>query len=130
MSTDIRLRVTTTRATWASIYVPAGWSASQRAATARTASAGVAAAKVIGKGKDLTLRFDYQTSADGTCPIVLVSYEIVCDRGNAADTLPALKSFLACTASDEGRKPLSRLHYAPLPKSVAVQVPGVVDSLS
>ncbi|MGW6961636.1 phosphate ABC transporter substrate-binding protein PstS [Streptomyces chartreusis] len=100
------------------------------AATARTASAGIAAAEVIGKDKDLTLKIDYRTSADGTYPIVLVSYEIVCDKGNAADTLPALKSFLTYTASDEGQKPLSRIHYAPLPKSVAVQVRRVVSSLS
>ncbi|MET9829466.1 phosphate ABC transporter substrate-binding protein PstS [Streptomyces sp. NPDC006385] len=100
------------------------------AATAQTASAGIAAATVVGKGKDLTLKFDYRTSADGTYPIVLVSYEIVCDRGNAADTLPALKSFLTYTASDAGQKPLSRIHYAPLPQSVAAEVRKVVGTLS
>ncbi|MFG2680331.1 phosphate ABC transporter substrate-binding protein PstS [Streptomyces sp. NPDC048392] len=100
------------------------------AATPATASAGIAAATVVGKGKDMTLEFDYRTSADGTYPIVLVSYEIVCDTGNAAETLPALKSFLAYTASDAGQEPLSTIHYAPLPESVAAEVRKVVSTLS
>lgn len=100
------------------------------AATEETSSAGIAAATVVGRGKDMTLKFDYRTSTDGTYPIVLVSYEIVCDRGNAAETLPALKSFLTYTASDEGQKPLSRIHYAPLPESVAAEVRKVVSTLS
>ncbi|MFE5819061.1 phosphate ABC transporter substrate-binding protein PstS [Streptomyces sp. NPDC056479] len=100
------------------------------AANEETSSAGIAAAKVVGKGKDLTLAFDYRVSADGTYPIVLVSYEIVCDKGNAAATLPALKSFLTYTASEEGQKPLARIHYVPLPESVAAEVRRVVSTLS
>ncbi|MET9987804.1 phosphate ABC transporter substrate-binding protein PstS [Streptomyces rochei] len=79
------------------------------AASAETASAGI---------------------TDGTYPIVLVSYEIVCETGNAADTLPALKSFLTYTASDAGQKLLSTIHYAPLPESVAAEVRKVVSTLS
>ncbi|MFF3350655.1 phosphate ABC transporter substrate-binding protein PstS [Streptomyces sp. NPDC002779] len=100
------------------------------AATTQTASAGIAAAQVVGKGKDLTLRFDYRTSAEETYPIVLASYEIVCDRGNAAETLPALKSFLAYTTSAEGQEPLARIHYAPLPQSVTNEVRKVISALS
>ncbi|MGC9542495.1 hypothetical protein [Streptomyces sp. UG1] len=77
----------------------------------------------------MTLEFDYQVSAEGTYPIVLVSYEIVCDKGNAAETLPALKSFLTYTAS-EGQKPLARIHYVPLPEAVAAEVRRVVGTLS
>ncbi|GAB2331913.1 hypothetical protein ACPCAJ_12625 [Streptomyces griseoincarnatus] len=43
--------------------------------------------------------------------------------------LPALKSFLAYAASDDGQKPLSRIHYAPLPESVAAEVRQVVRTL-
>ncbi|WP_435833860.1 phosphate ABC transporter substrate-binding protein PstS [Streptomyces albogriseolus] len=99
------------------------------AATPETASAGIAAASVVGKGKDMTLEFDYRTSADGTYPIVLVSYEIVCDKGNDPETLPALKSFLTYTASEAGQAPLSRIHYAPLPESVAAEVREVTATL-
>ena len=96
----------------------------------RSASAGIAAARVAGEGKDMSLRFRYGRPAAGAYPIVLVTYEIVCDQGNRAATLPALKSFLTYTAGDEGQRALSRIHYAPLPSSVASQVRRTVRSLS
>lgn len=99
------------------------------AATKETSSAGIAAAQVVGKGKDLTLKFDYRTSAAGTYPIVLVSYEIVCDKGNVAETLPALKSFLTYAASGAGQKPLTGIHYVPLPEAVAAEVRQVISTL-
>ncbi|MEU2894989.1 phosphate ABC transporter substrate-binding protein PstS [Streptomyces sp. NPDC001273] len=99
------------------------------AATTTSASAGIAAADVIGRGKDMTLEFDYRTAADGTYPIVLVSYEIVCDKGTPPETLPALKSFLTYTAGADGQKPLSRIDYVPLPESVAAEVREVIGTL-
>ncbi|MFB7166501.1 phosphate ABC transporter substrate-binding protein PstS [Streptomyces sp. NPDC056121] len=95
-----------------------------------SASAGIAAAHVAGEGKDMSLKFRYGHSAAGAYPIVLVTYEIVCDKGNRAATLPALKSFLTYTASDEGQQALTRIHYAPLPDTVAAQVRQTVRSLS
>jgi phosphate transport system substrate-binding protein len=100
------------------------------APTPKTASAGMAEAKIAGTGKDLTLKFDYGTSAEGAYPIVQVTYEIVCDTGNQPETLPALKSFLAYTAGEEGQKALPEIHYAPLPDSVAGQVREVIQTLS
>jgi phosphate transport system substrate-binding protein len=100
------------------------------APTPKTASAGMAEAKIAGTGKDLTLKFDYGTSAEGAYPIVQVTYEIVCDTGNQPETLPALKSFLAYTAGEEGQKTLPEIHYAPLPDSVAGQVREVIQTLS
>lgn len=96
----------------------------------KTASAGMGEARVAGKGKDLTLEFDYGTAAAGAYPIVLITYEIVCDTGNDAATLPALKSFLSYTASKEGQKILPGIHYAPLPQTVADQVREVIRTLS
>jgi phosphate transport system substrate-binding protein len=98
--------------------------------TPKTASAGMAEARIAGQGKDLTLEFDYRTSAEGAYPIVLVTYEIVCDTGNQAATLQALKSFLTYTAGEEGQKVLPEIHYAPLPDSVADEVRQVVQTLS
>ncbi|WP_234381491.1 MULTISPECIES: phosphate ABC transporter substrate-binding protein PstS [unclassified Streptomyces] len=100
------------------------------APTPRTASAGIAAARVAGDGKDLTLKFRYDSSTPGAYPIVQITYEIVCDKGNQKATLPALKSFLAHTSSEAGQKRLSRLHYAPLPESLAERVREVVSGLS
>jgi phosphate transport system substrate-binding protein len=100
------------------------------APTTTSASAGIAAAKVAGEGKDLRLSFDYKTSAEGAYPLVLVTYEIVCDTGNRPESLPALKSFLTYTAGTEGQEELHAIHYAPLPESVAVQVREVISTLS
>lgn len=98
--------------------------------SAKTASAGIAAARITGSGKDMALEFDYRTKAPGAYPIVLVTYEIVCPDGNPSEVMPALKSFLTYTASEEGQKDLARIHYAPLPDVVASRVRQVVSTLS
>ncbi|ATW49582.1 phosphate ABC transporter substrate-binding protein PstS [Streptomyces peucetius subsp. caesius ATCC 27952] len=98
--------------------------------SAQTASAGIAAAEVSGNGNDVTLKFDYRTKAPGAYPIVLVTYEIVCAGATPSDVLPALRSFLTYTASEEGQKDLARIHYAPLPPNVAARVRQVVSTLS
>ncbi|MFI1396078.1 phosphate ABC transporter substrate-binding protein PstS [Streptomyces sp. NPDC020681] len=100
------------------------------AVSAESASAGIAASEVSGTGNDVTLKFDYETRAPGAYPIVQVTYEIVCDKGNRAEVLPALKSFLSYTAGPEGQKDLSRIHYAPLPDEVAAEVRKIVRTLS
>ncbi|MER7817022.1 phosphate ABC transporter substrate-binding protein PstS [Streptomyces sp. NPDC096153] len=100
------------------------------APSAETASRGIAQAKVAGRGNDMKLEFDHGTSADGAYPIVLVTYEVVCDTGNDPANLPALKSFLAYTAGAEGQKLLPTIHYAPLPESVALRVRKIVAALS
>ncbi|MEV6592819.1 phosphate ABC transporter substrate-binding protein PstS [Streptomyces acidicola] len=99
-------------------------------ATTDAASAGIAAAKVVGTGKDLSLELDYNTKADGAYPIILVTYEIVCDKGNKADTLPTVKAFLNYTASEEGQKILSDAGYAPLPDEIATKVREIVPTLA
>lgn len=100
------------------------------AATVQTASAGIGSAEVVGTDGDLALKLDYATKAEGAYPIVLVTYEIVCNRGNKPETLPALKSFLAYTASTEGQQALSEIHYAPLPAGIAAKVRDVIPTLA
>ncbi|MDX2852432.1 phosphate ABC transporter substrate-binding protein PstS [Actinacidiphila glaucinigra] len=101
-------------------------------ATADNASAGIAQAKVVGTGADLSLDMSaaYTTKADNAYPIVLVTYEIACDKGNKAETLPLVKSFLGYTASEEGQSILSEAGYAPLPAEIATKVRSTVDALS
>ncbi|WP_326728149.1 phosphate ABC transporter substrate-binding protein PstS [Streptomyces phaeochromogenes] len=96
----------------------------------KTASAGIATAQVVGKGKDLSLELDYSTTKSGAYPIVLVTYEVVCDKGNPAATLAVLKSFLTYTAGDEGQEILPSIQYAPLPEAIASRVRAVVGTLS
>ncbi len=79
----------------------------------------MAAAKPAGTGNDLTLKLDYATKDAGTYPIVLVTYEIVCSKGLAADKTALLKSFLTYFANPDTQKSLERdrLRAAPRPRS-------------
>ncbi|MEU8031826.1 phosphate ABC transporter substrate-binding protein PstS [Streptomyces sp. NPDC049099] len=95
-----------------------------------SATADIAAAKVVGTGKDLSLKLDYATKAEGAYPITLVTYEIVCDKGNKADTLPATKAFLRYIASEDGQKALSSIDYAPIPDEIIAKVRTTIEGLS
>jgi phosphate transport system substrate-binding protein len=94
------------------------------------ASTAIAAAKRVGTGNDLALKFDYATKAEGAYPITLATYEIVCDKGNKPATLDATKSFLTYIASDAGQQNLSSMGYAPLPAQIAAEVRQQISSLS
>jgi phosphate transport system substrate-binding protein len=78
---------------------------------------------------DLKLSLDYNTTASGAYPIVLVTYEIVCDKGNPAANLPLLKGFLSYLASPAGQNSITNLGYAPLPDSVRTKVADAVTAL-
>ncbi|GHE59802.1 phosphate ABC transporter substrate-binding protein PstS [Streptomyces vinaceus] len=99
-------------------------------ASAESASKAIAAAKIAGTGSDLALKLDYTTKAEGAYPIVLVTYEVVCDKGNKPETLATVKSFLNYTASDAGQKVLSENGYAPIPAEINTKVREVINSLS
>ncbi|MET9391713.1 phosphate ABC transporter substrate-binding protein PstS [Streptomyces sp. NPDC006624] len=99
-------------------------------ATLDNATKAIAAAKQVGTGKDLALKLDYATKADGAYPITLVTYEIVCDKGNKAETLPAVKSFLNYMASEDGQGVLTDADYAPMPDEVITKVRETVNGLS
>ncbi|PHQ51570.1 phosphate ABC transporter substrate-binding protein PstS [Streptomyces cinnamoneus] len=99
-------------------------------ATSDNASKAIAEAKIVGTGKDLALKLNYTTKADGAYPITLVTYEVVGDQGNKADTLPATKSFLTYIASQDGQAVLKDLGYAPLPAEIAAKVRETVAGLS
>lgn len=110
----------------AKIYNGAGeWSS----LTADAAGKTIAGARVTGTGNDLQMTIDYKTNTAGAYPIVLVTYEIVCDKGNPAKTLPLIKSFLTYTSSTEGQGALTALGYAPLPETVRSKVASTVSAL-
>ncbi|MFD8969344.1 phosphate ABC transporter substrate-binding protein PstS [Streptomyces sp. NPDC059568] len=98
--------------------------------TTETASEGIAASRVVGTGKDLAVDIDYSTSAEGAYPLLLVTYEIVCDKGNLPGTLDALKSFLTYTAGAEGQRSISEMGYAPLPAALATKVGETVGTIA
>ncbi|SNX62218.1 phosphate ABC transporter substrate-binding protein (PhoT family) [Streptomyces sp. TLI_55] len=99
-------------------------------ATVENATKAIAAAKIVGTGKDLSLELDRATKAEGAYPITLVTYEIVCDKGNKADTLPATKAFLRYIASEDGQGQLSAAGYAPIPDDIIAKVRTTIEGLS
>ncbi|MCA6095320.1 phosphate ABC transporter substrate-binding protein PstS [Streptomyces cinnamoneus] len=99
-------------------------------ATSDNASKAIAEAKIAGTGKDLALKLNYTTKAEGAYPITLVTYEIVGDQGNKAETLPATKSFLTYIAGEDGQSVLKGLGYAPLPAEIATKVRETIAGLS
>ena len=98
--------------------------------TAESAGKTVAGAQVTGQGDDLKMTIDYSTKEAGAYPIVLVTYEIVCSKGLAADKLNVVKDFLGYTASSDGQQALTDLGYAPLPESVRGKVEAAVKNIA
>ncbi|MFD5631404.1 MULTISPECIES: phosphate ABC transporter substrate-binding protein PstS [unclassified Streptomyces] len=99
-------------------------------ATVDNATKAIADAKVVGTGSDLALQLNYTTKADGAYPITLVTYEIVCDKGNKAETLPATKAFLTYIASEDGQALLADAGYAPIPADIISKVRTTIAALS
>jgi phosphate transport system substrate-binding protein len=99
-------------------------------ATIDNATKAISEAKVVGKGNDMALELNYTTKADGAYPMVLVTYEIVCEKGNKADTLAATKSFLTYISGQDGQDSLKDLDYAPIPTEINTKVRDIVAKLS
>jgi phosphate transport system substrate-binding protein len=95
-----------------------------------SAAAAIASATVTGTGNDLTLNIDYTTKTAGAYPIVLVTYEITCEKGLSSSDLSLTKSFLTYTASDAGQAKLTSLGYAPLPASLLTKVRATIAAIS
>ncbi|WP_329244081.1 phosphate ABC transporter substrate-binding protein PstS [Actinoallomurus sp. NBC_01490] len=93
-----------------------------------TASKAIAGAQVSGQGNDLSLTLDYKAK-DGY-PIVLVTYEIVCEKGLPDEQAKFVKSFLTYTSSQQGQSILSGLGYAPIPDAILTKVQAAVKGLS
>jgi phosphate transport system substrate-binding protein len=98
--------------------------------TPEAAGKTIAGAQITGTGDDLKMKIDYATKEAGAYPIVLVTYEIVCSKGNDAAKLPLLKGFLTYTSSADGQKALTDLGYAPLPETVRAKVAASVGNLA
>ncbi|MFI0715755.1 phosphate ABC transporter substrate-binding protein PstS [Streptomyces inhibens] len=94
------------------------------------ASHAIAGAKTVETGNDLLLQLDYRTKVPGAYPIDVVTYEIVCDKGNKPATWSATKAFLAYMASQKGQENLTFQGYATLPAGVVEKVRGEIGTLS
>ncbi|MFI7642765.1 phosphate ABC transporter substrate-binding protein PstS [Nonomuraea sp. NPDC049400] len=98
--------------------------------TPESAAKTVETAEIKGTGNDLALSIDYATKTPGAYPIVLVTYEITCEKGLAAEESKVVKSFLTYTASDEGQAALKELGYAPLAGTLLTKVRSAVEAIS
>ncbi|GAB2733253.1 phosphate ABC transporter substrate-binding protein PstS [Kitasatospora kifunensis] len=98
--------------------------------TAANAAITLGNSTVVGTGNDLALQLDYGTSAENAYPIVLVTYEIACDKGNKADTLDSLKSFFNYMASDSGQQAIASKGYVPMPSAISTKVKAAIGNLS
>jgi phosphate transport system substrate-binding protein len=98
--------------------------------TGESVGKAVAEATVAGTGSDLSLKLKYKDNADGAYPALLVTYEVVCSKGLAADKTAIVKDFLTYFASTETQQGLEELGYAPLPAQLQTKVKTAVDGLS
>jgi len=90
----------------------------------------VAEATPAGTGNDLSLKLKYADTAKGAYPALLVTYEIVCSKGLAADKTAIVKDFLGYFASTPTQQGLEQLGYAPLPTELLTKVKASVDAIS
>ncbi|MBF8190498.1 phosphate ABC transporter substrate-binding protein PstS [Nonomuraea sp. K274] len=98
--------------------------------TPESAAKTVETAEIQGTGNDLSLSIDYATKTPGAYPIVLVTYEITCEKGLSAEESKLVKGFLTYTASDEGQAALQELGYAPLSGTLLTKVRSAVEAIS
>ena len=78
----------------------------------------------------MQMSINYSTKTAGAYPIVLVTYEIACDKGTPAGALPLVKSFLEYTSSTDGQNALTAVGSAPLPETVRSKVATIASNLS
>ncbi|WP_130490941.1 phosphate ABC transporter substrate-binding protein PstS [Motilibacter rhizosphaerae] len=81
-------------------------------------------------GNDLALSLDYATTDPSAYPIVLVTYEITCEKGLKADEASFVKSFLGYTSGAGQQLLTPDLGYAPLPASLQTKVAAAVAAIS
>lgn len=86
-------------------------------------------AKITGTGDDLALTFDYANPDTNAYPAVLVTYEIVCQKGTSAAKLPTLKSFMSYLAGS-GQNILEQNNYVKLPANINAKVVSAIGSMS
>jgi phosphate transport system substrate-binding protein len=100
------------------------------ALTAEAAGKTINDAKTSGSNGDIKLSIDYTTKQAGAYLPVLVSYEIVCSKGNDAGKLALLKGFLKFAMSSDEQSALASVGYGPMPANMVDKINSSIDSLS
>jgi phosphate transport system substrate-binding protein len=100
------------------------------AATSDGAAKTIAGATDAGTGDNIKLKIDLTTKDPASYPIVLVTYEITCQKGLASDQSALVKSFLTYTASDAAQGALGAAGYVPITGDLLTKVRASVASIS
>jgi phosphate transport system substrate-binding protein len=99
--------------------------------TVANASNAIGLAKQVGTGDDLALQLEYTVAEADAYPIVLVTYQTVCQTGLPADQNPGLvKSFLAFTASEAGQGLLTPEGYVPISGDLLAKIEAAISTLA
>jgi phosphate ABC transporter phosphate-binding protein len=98
--------------------------------TADTANKAIQAASFVADGNDLVLDLNpvYAAQTEGSYPLVLATYEIVCSKGYDADTSAAIKSFLGVAATN-GQAGLTSAGYVPLTDKVKGRLVTAINAM-
>jgi phosphate transport system substrate-binding protein len=97
--------------------------------TSEGAERTIGRAKIQVRGNDIRMEVDYARRTPVGYPIVMVGYEIVCQKGLEPGKAALTRSFLTYTASTVGQRELPALGYASLPESMRVRVASAIDSI-
>ncbi len=100
------------------------------APTAETGSTAIGLATVSNVNNNITLKMDYATKNPAAYPLVLVTYEITCQKGLPSDQEGLTKSFLTYTSGTAAQGKLGSSGYVPLPSCLQTQVAPAVGSIS
>ena len=96
--------------------------------TSDNAAKTISTATVTGTGNDLALKIDYSTTTG--YPMVLVTYEITCEKGLDSSLVPLTKSFLTYTSGSDAQGKLSSNGYVPITGDLLTKVQAAVASIS
>jgi phosphate transport system substrate-binding protein len=86
-------------------------------------------AQIKGSGNDLALSIKYTDTGADAYPALLVTYEIACSKGLAADKTAVLTDFLGYFANTATQKTLEDLGYAPLPAELQTKVTASIKAI-
>ena len=95
-----------------------------------TASKAIGLAVETGSGDNITLTLNYATKDPGAYPIVLLTYEITCQKGLPSNEEPLTKSFLTYTSGATAQGKLVDIGYVPLSGDLLAKVKASVASIS
>jgi len=98
--------------------------------TSANAATTLATATVTGTGNNLSLKLNYAVSQPNAYPIVLVTYQITCEKGLPASQLGLTKSFLTYTSSSDAQGMLTTTGYVPITGDLLTKVQAAVASIS